>query len=51
MVMSTLTRHQTYHHASLEDQEMDSLCDISSVHQVVVGVLVLSVAPLQRVHK
>lgn len=48
---STLAQPQTYHHASLEEQVMDGLRDISSMHQIVVGVLVFAVAHLQRIQK
>lgn len=34
----------THHHASFEQQIVHGLCDIGSVHQVVVGVLVFAVS-------
>lgn len=34
----------THHHASFQQQIVHSLCDIGSVHQVVVGVFVFAVS-------
>lgn len=41
----------THHHPSLQEQVMHSLCDISSVHQVVVGVFMFAVSNFQGLHK
>ena len=43
--------HVTHHHASLEQQVVYGLGDISSVYQVVVGVFMFAVSHLQDLHK
>lgn len=47
VVLALTQQNATYNHASLEEQVVYGLCDISSVHQVVVWVFVFAVAHLQ----
>lgn len=45
------TVNPTHHHASLEEQVVYCLCDVSSVHQVVVGVFMFAVSHFQGLNE
>lgn len=46
--MAVIVIVHPHHDASLEQQVVDGLSDVGRVHKVVIGVLVLAVAHLQR---